>query len=788
MTLSVAEATAILRRYEAPSHPNLFFVGQADKRITFYSQQVRTLELVHALSVCGRLSENDRVAVIGAGAAGLTAEMALNILRIRVELFDPLVRPLDLQAGSPRMLDPKIYEWPRPGSLDLRADLPLLDWSRGTAEATRNALLHANLTLEALVATHRPLSRHFGAGITSATNVTGNWELSLSGGGPAQAFTKIIVASGFGVEPDVGTAAVQPYWSAAGPPQPVGVNARCLVSGVGDGGLTDMMALLVLNFEHRQFTQEFLNLVPTAELANAVLVADQAAVGAINLQSQYDLGVRPILVKWGVIDALAPKLVAGRSIVVNASDDSILTKGAASKLNQVMAYALQLAALAQNLPRFAIAGGRLNNVTDEADGRKLVHGPTLPGGAAAGIFDLVVVRHGPRKGLHFAWLDGKYEQFVAHRETLAALDQASLEPPALRDDTYTFFHEKQDFFHAQQARQERANVRERRAHLLILQHDPSTHSVVERGALSLLHAVTSNQAGLEVHLADAPTLFEELASVLARALISASPRIEVTCPPQHHGAWSILIPTIVVRHAQLPVSYAAAAAPSSAILSGAVDAVLLTKLNSELAQVWQTGVCEVGHVHQTIIDEIQPVWAIWFQTLTDDPALCSHVLQTLWKGDAGSSWDGNHGCLSRLTAALVLMMASSLGIGGGLGPDMVGKQSNLAYPAGLAIGSGCNSRLGKRIDDCNDPDAWDADIVMLSSAVDLDFALNGSMAGAGGDPGLSFAAASRVAPALVMSSRRWRTKLAGPLPSWRDEVASELQEFQARRDAGLTAL
>ncbi len=783
MTLTVAEATTILRRYEVPANPDLFFVGQADKRITFYSQQVRALELVHSLHIAGRLAETDRIAVVGAGAAGLTAEMALNVLRIRVELFDTSNQLLSLQAGSPRLLDPKIYEWPRPGSLDLTADLPILTWSRGTAGATRAALVQENLQLEALVATNRPLSRRLNTQVTAA-NLTGAvWELEFAGDAPAQAFTKVIITSGFGVEPSVGTAPAQSYWSANGPPQPAVANARCLISGIGDGGLTDMLGLLVANFEHRQFTQRFLNLVPHAELAKAVVDADDAAGGAVSLQTEYDARVRPILEKWGVIGALAQTLVAGRSIVMNADGNSILAKGVASKLNQVMAYSVQLAAMTQTPPRIAIAGGRLNDVTDVPGNRKLVHGPTLPDGTNAGEFDLVVVRHGPLKVNHLAWLGGKYQQFVAHRTDLGVDDPASVEPPTLKNDTYSFFHEQQDFFYHLAGQQERASVRERRERLIILQKDQATHSVVERGAVRLLDAIRGNQTGLEVYLSDPPEAFGEVAKVLQPALASACTRVSATSSQQHHAAWQALVPTIAIRVIQLPVQYAALSVPDVTTLSQAVDEVLLSKLNAALVQVWQTGQCEIGVLHPTISAAIQPVWGVWLDVLTNDAELRAHVLQTLWKGEPGTSWDGNSGCLSQLTAALVLMLASSLGVGG-LDPSMTGKQSNLSYPTGLAIGSGCTTRRGILVDDCNNPDDWDADIIMLSKAVQLDFAMSGSMAGTG----VSLAAASRVAPALVTSSRRWRNLLASPLDDWQAEVANELQDFRERQAAGLAAL
>jgi hypothetical protein len=49
----------------------LYFVGAFERRITFYSQQVRAFRLVRALHEKGKLKATDTVAVVGAGAAGV---------------------------------------------------------------------------------------------------------------------------------------------------------------------------------------------------------------------------------------------------------------------------------------------------------------------------------------------------------------------------------------------------------------------------------------------------------------------------------------------------------------------------------------------------------------------------------------------------------------------------------------------------------------------------------------------------------------------------------------------
>jgi hypothetical protein len=117
----------------------LHFIGTFDRRITFYSQQVRALRVVHALSRPGKLKSTDYIAVVGAGAAGATAALGLALLGNDVTLYDPAGSILQLQSASPRLLHPHIYEWPRLGSLDSRAGLPILDWSANNGGGLRSA-------------------------------------------------------------------------------------------------------------------------------------------------------------------------------------------------------------------------------------------------------------------------------------------------------------------------------------------------------------------------------------------------------------------------------------------------------------------------------------------------------------------------------------------------------------------------------------------------------------------------------------------------------------------------
>ena len=133
----VVEGSAVRGR------PNLFVIGCYDRRITFYSQQVRALSLIHALKDLGYLNANPRIAVIGGGAAGVTAAAAAALVsNSNVTLFETAGQLLSLQSTTMRRrLDPHIYDWPAHDTIDPIADLPILDWESGTCLSVREDVL-----------------------------------------------------------------------------------------------------------------------------------------------------------------------------------------------------------------------------------------------------------------------------------------------------------------------------------------------------------------------------------------------------------------------------------------------------------------------------------------------------------------------------------------------------------------------------------------------------------------------------------------------------------------------
>jgi tetratricopeptide (TPR) repeat protein len=283
------ETKDILLHMEVPSLPGVFVLGCFERRITFYSQQVRALNLIHALSDQGRLSRDARVLVIGAGAAGLTAAAAAGRLGARVQVFeqDDEVMPL-LRGNHTRWLHPHIYDWPQPGSEDPQAGLPLLDWHANMAgEVVRQLerqwtemLRESNIRFQGGI---RDLLRISGRGIEH--DFTWNEKLESS---PYDfrfnkgSFDLVIVAVGFGRERVMQEVESSSYWADDDLHQrsrePTRLR-RYLVSGTGDGGLVDLLRIRLRDFRHDHLVKEFLSAEQLEPLRQQLCAIEEDADG-----------------------------------------------------------------------------------------------------------------------------------------------------------------------------------------------------------------------------------------------------------------------------------------------------------------------------------------------------------------------------------------------------------------------------------------------------------------------------------------------------------------------------
>jgi hypothetical protein len=239
-----------------------------EKRMSTIAQQCRAISLIGTLLDHGdshlagrrwqgtRLQFDDRIAIIGAGAAGITAA-ALAVWRgcNQVHVFERDAKALGTYAGSPRLIDPRLYEWP---DVDWKLDtaaLPLLTWSAGTGEEVTKSLraqwdswIHLFGTEEAQGV--RRLYWHKESALTELPELQNDaWTINIRGESYKD-FRLVIVAVGFGAPKTAEyfdeplPADVKPwnysYW--AKPPADI-VGKHIAVSGRNDSGLTELIEL-----------------------------------------------------------------------------------------------------------------------------------------------------------------------------------------------------------------------------------------------------------------------------------------------------------------------------------------------------------------------------------------------------------------------------------------------------------------------------------------------------------------------------------------------------------------
>jgi|GEM_PF-2554967 len=230
--------------------------------VTILKQQIRALNLVFALAEKKKIrNELDgataqetarKIAVIGGGVAGMTAATAAAKLGNNVWHFEQRPELCHLQAGChTRSVAPHIYDWPKAGSESPYAALPLLNWQAGTAAELARCLLKGYEAIQRESGDR--LQLHLGA-TTFISGMKVKWDNSLENvRGGNKDFDCIIIATGFGIERGVHDRHFPSYWRNDSLNQLTpGVTSekteQILVSGIGDGGLIDLLRAKIRGF------------------------------------------------------------------------------------------------------------------------------------------------------------------------------------------------------------------------------------------------------------------------------------------------------------------------------------------------------------------------------------------------------------------------------------------------------------------------------------------------------------------------------------------------------------
>lgn len=250
---------------------NVYALGVMERGVTIYNQQVRAHNLAWAISNQAANSKElpSSFAVIGGGIAGLTAAACLadKFPRASISIFEKRSDLCPLQQGADhRYIQPKIYNWPDAESLNPQTDLPWLLWKQGRASEVSQQVLngfnevcqkredrslrpfevwlaveHIQIDLQNLSIEWVGKKARFDKGFFQASE----------GVGAKRRFDKVVIAAGFGLETAPANYMPVSYWRNEHRSQPIldGIRETVLISGFGDGALTDLCRATIERFQ-----------------------------------------------------------------------------------------------------------------------------------------------------------------------------------------------------------------------------------------------------------------------------------------------------------------------------------------------------------------------------------------------------------------------------------------------------------------------------------------------------------------------------------------------------------
>lgn len=643
------------------AHPGIYLLGIYDTRITFYSQQVRALELAYALQHEHLLPANARVAVIGGGAAGVTFAAALALQGgTDVYLFEKAHHLLPLQGDTQRRrLDPHIYDWPNPDADHEPAQLPILDWRSGSATDVRNAVLREFSEVQASTGGRLTVNeRHEVRSITSnAARFIVAFEREAQGGGRepgSQEVDAVVLAIGFGIEPQFAIPQTETasYWSDAGVPgAEIGGNPRpsFLVSGNGDGGLIDLIASASATFRHDDIVRGIAQRAGVQALRNAFLEIDEQALAAeangqgFNFIAAYDQAVGDQAEALGLVDDMQRRLRPGVQLFLQTREPELLSIRTA-RLNRFAVYLLRKACarpIVQNFEHIVSNDVILipSQHGDRYGSRRFECGPRSV------VADYLIARRGPGRDMirqPFANLLADYE---AEHEAWVRQFRADSIAPKLYPATHAHFKQlaaRAKLLPPRYQYEAVVAAMPRSGKLWLIGDDARWSGDVALSDVAMLWSDGDPQFDLTVIDAPLP-LGSELAHAVARLTIHA-PRVDLLCdvarwqpflsalssnsssagglrPPRLRALGGL---TSILNPVTMPPDHLAAE------INRSLDRWLLDAVHRHLtryiAQGEDPGRAVSFAAAADLRQQMAPIWQSWFQRFQADPALLTRFL------------------------------------------------------------------------------------------------------------------------------------------------------------------
>lgn len=386
----------VLEAMRVPGKSPVYVLGCFERRVTIYSQQVRALNLVDALFADGTLRDGATLAIVGGGIAGLTAAAGAARRGVKVTVLERGAQLMPLFRKDPkRWLHPFVYDWPEPYWDRERAGLPVMDWTAATVAEVIEQLERA---WDREVKGVEPLCSARDAAITPEDRgVRVTWNRTLDGGGvkpEGRRFDVVVLAVGFGLE-ESDLPGYRGYWENDDLDNTDWYDPdkekprRWLVSGSGDGALTDLLRLRIEGFRHERMVEDFVRDPRISEWIEKIreIEANPNARGSNEdarkyVHEEYEKLEAPYLVER------MKKRRRDTDVTLNEPTPHYFQRDS-SVLNRFLVAQLRHAGGFRFVP-----GKVLPSTRKEGDGVRV----DFEGGRSE-VFDRVVFRHGPRPAL-----------------------------------------------------------------------------------------------------------------------------------------------------------------------------------------------------------------------------------------------------------------------------------------------------------------------------------------------------------------------------------------------------
>lgn len=247
----------LLEKFKYQKGDGIYILGCTSPLLYIHAQQQRAFNLAWALSKEKKIKEDCDVAVVGGGIAGLTVAVALAANKVKVKLYERMYRPLVLQRGNlTRFVHPNVARWPDTTSGYPITHLPFMNWRAGIVGSVNVELERQWDSAHEFFKKNNYLEVFTDQEVTSVAWLSDKSKVSLCSNGAIDEFDIVVLAVGYGIE--YSKSGTSSYWHNDDFAQPIlgpEKQRKYLVSGIGDGALTEVLRLKLSDFHHHKFIE-----------------------------------------------------------------------------------------------------------------------------------------------------------------------------------------------------------------------------------------------------------------------------------------------------------------------------------------------------------------------------------------------------------------------------------------------------------------------------------------------------------------------------------------------------